>query len=172
MHKNVDVRIFGHLSFHAHFFSTADNEPLIPADTPLLLTTSSALLQPSSKSASFGFNTIANQRYFDRSDVIKAYREQLDIQTPEFSLLSEEATVGGRFRPRSSGEVRTPVFVWRVITFFLGASSKTTQTPPMRHTRNDIASMSSAKSGSVCARRRSSNTSSTSSGNVSNSSGL
>ncbi|KAG6380920.1 hypothetical protein JVT61DRAFT_5313 [Boletus reticuloceps] len=81
-----------------------DNEPLIPTDTPFLLTTNSGLLQPSSKAASFGLNTFANQRYFDRADVIKAYREQLNIQTPEFSLLSEEATVGGRFRPRSSGE--------------------------------------------------------------------
>ncbi|KAF8140551.1 hypothetical protein EV363DRAFT_1312786 [Boletus edulis] len=81
-----------------------DNEPLIPTDTPFLLTTDSGLLQPSSMAASFGLNTFANQRYFDRADVIKAYREQLNIQTPEFSLLSEEATVGGRFRPRSSGE--------------------------------------------------------------------
>ncbi|KAG8219553.1 hypothetical protein J3R82DRAFT_504 [Butyriboletus roseoflavus] len=81
-----------------------DNEPLIPADTPFLLTTNSALFHPSSKSTSFGLNTFANQRYFDRSDVIKAYREQLNIQTPEFSLLSEDATVGGRFRPRSSEE--------------------------------------------------------------------
>jgi len=81
-----------------------DNEPLIPADTPFLLTTNSALLQSSPKSANFGLNTLANQRYFDRADVIKAYREQLDIQTPEFTLLSEDATVGGRFRPRSSGE--------------------------------------------------------------------
>ena len=112
MHKNVDVRTFGSLSFRAHLFHilTADNEPLIPVDSPFLLTTNSTLLQPSSKSASFGLNTIANQRYFDRSDVIKAYREQLNIQTPEFSLLSEEATVGGRFRPRSSGEVRSPKF--------------------------------------------------------------
>ena len=88
-------------------FITVDNEPLIPADTPFLLTTNSALLQSSPKSASFGLNTFANQRYFDRSDVIKAYRDQLNIQTPEFSLLSEDATVGGRFRPRPSGEVRT-----------------------------------------------------------------
>lgn len=95
------------LSLHAHIFLIAvDNEPLIPADTPFLLTTNAALLQSSSKSAGFGLNTFANQRYFDRSDVIKSYREQLNIQTPEFSLLSEDATVGGRFRPRSSGEVR------------------------------------------------------------------
>lgn len=98
------------LSLHAYFLTTVDNEPLIPADTPFLLTTNSALLQPSSKSTSFGLNSFANQRYFDRSDVIKSYREQLNIQTPEFSLLSEDATVGGRFRPRSSEEVRTPRF--------------------------------------------------------------
>jgi len=91
--------------------AAVDNEPLIPADTPFLLTTNSALLQPTSKSAGFGLNTFANQRYFDRADVIKAYREQLNIQTPAFSILSEDATVGGRFRPRSSGEVRN-IQVW------------------------------------------------------------
>ncbi|KIJ66240.1 hypothetical protein HYDPIDRAFT_128905 [Hydnomerulius pinastri MD-312] len=82
-----------------------DNDPLIPADTPFLLTTNSALLESSSSSSSgFGLNSIANQRYFDRPEVIKAYREQQSIQTPEFSLLSEDASVGGRFRPRTSGE--------------------------------------------------------------------
>ncbi|KAF9245831.1 hypothetical protein BU15DRAFT_40492 [Melanogaster broomeanus] len=82
-----------------------DNEPLIPADTPFLLTTNSALPHSSpSRPSRFGLNSLANQRYFDRPDVIKAYREQLNIQTPEFSLLSEDASVGGRFRPRSSGE--------------------------------------------------------------------
>ncbi|KAF8846083.1 hypothetical protein BDN67DRAFT_890992 [Paxillus ammoniavirescens] len=82
-----------------------DNEPLIPADTPFLLTTNSALLQSSSsRPSSFGLNSLANQRYFDRPDVMKAYREQLNIQTPEFTFLSEDASVGGRFRPRSSGE--------------------------------------------------------------------
>ncbi|KAH7886069.1 hypothetical protein F5I97DRAFT_1199634 [Phlebopus sp. FC_14] len=82
-----------------------DNEPLIPADTPFLLTTNSTLLDGSSSaSTSFELNNIANQRYFDRPEVIKAYREQQNIQTPEFTLLSEDASVGGRFRPRSTGE--------------------------------------------------------------------
>ncbi|KAF9225506.1 hypothetical protein BS17DRAFT_602042 [Gyrodon lividus] len=82
-----------------------DNEPLIPPDTPFLLSTNSALLHRSpSRPSNFGLNGLANQRYFDRPDVMKAYREQLNIQTPEFSLLSEDASVGGRFRPRSSGE--------------------------------------------------------------------
>lgn len=154
MHKNVDVRIFG-WSFDAHFFYciTVDNEPLIPADTRFLLTTNSALLQPWSKSASFGLNTFANQRYFDRSDVIKAYREQLNIQTPEFSLLSEEATVGGRFRPRSSGEVRKSMFY--LTCNHIGISSRTMETPPMQHMRSDIGNTSSLKSDNACARRRS-----------------
>jgi hypothetical protein len=84
-----------------------ENEPLIPANTQFLLTTNSALVpqpQPSS-STGFGLNSHANQRYFDRPDVIQAYREQQIIQTPEFTTLSEDASVGGRFRPRISAEL-------------------------------------------------------------------
>lgn len=84
-----------------------ENEPLIPANTQFLLTTNSSLVhrpQPSS-STDFGLNSHANQRYFDRPDVIQAYREQQIIQTPEFTTLSEDATVGGRFRPRISAEL-------------------------------------------------------------------
>ncbi|KAG1783560.1 hypothetical protein EV702DRAFT_3706 [Suillus placidus] len=84
-----------------------ENEPLIPANTQFLLTTNSALVpqpQPSS-STDFGLNSHANQRYFDRPDVIQAYREQQIIQTPEFTTLSEDASVGGRFRPRISAEL-------------------------------------------------------------------
>ncbi|KAI5997946.1 hypothetical protein EDD15DRAFT_2363786 [Pisolithus albus] len=81
-----------------------DNEPLIPADTPFLLTTDSTFLDSSGCSSTFQQSTVARQRYFDRPDVIKAYREQQTIQTPEFTLLSEDASVGGRFRPRSSVE--------------------------------------------------------------------
>lgn len=139
----------------ALIFCTGDNEPLIPADTPFLLTTNAALLQSPSKSANFGLNTFANQRYFDRADVIKAYREQLNIQTPEFSLLSEDATVGGRFRPRSSGEVRTS---WSCMTcnhVVLGAASRITQTLLMQRMRNDIGNTRSLKSDNGCARRRS-----------------
>lgn len=85
-----------------------ENEPLIPANTQFLLTTNSALVpqpQPSSSSTDFGLNSHANQRYFDRPDVIQAYREQQIIQTPEFTTLSEDASVGGRFRPRISAEL-------------------------------------------------------------------
>ncbi|KAI6047899.1 hypothetical protein EDC04DRAFT_2620490 [Pisolithus marmoratus] len=82
-----------------------DNEPLIPAHTPFLLTTDSTLLDTPRCTNTFQQQTVARQRYFDRPDVIKAYREQQIIQTPEFTLLSEDASVGGRFRPRSSAEV-------------------------------------------------------------------
>ncbi|KAI6163894.1 hypothetical protein EDD17DRAFT_440613 [Pisolithus thermaeus] len=81
-----------------------DNEPLIPADTPFLLTTDSTYLDDSGCANTFQQSTVARQRYFDRPDVIKAYREQQIIQTPEFTLLPEDASVGGRFRPRSSVE--------------------------------------------------------------------
>lgn len=84
-----------------------ENEPLIPANTQFLLTTNSALVHPPQPSSStdFGLNSHANQRYFDRPDVIQAYREQQIIQTPEFTTLSEDASVGGRFRPRISAEL-------------------------------------------------------------------
>jgi hypothetical protein len=51
-------------------------------------------------------NTWALERYFDKPEVIRAYREQQLIQTPEFTLLSEHEAVGGRFRPRSLDDVR------------------------------------------------------------------
>lgn len=85
-----------------------ENEPLVPAETRLLLTTNSTLVPSDSSNDSFQLqlNTSAYQRYFDKPEVIKAYRDQQKIETPEFSMLAEHATVGGRFRPRSSEDVR------------------------------------------------------------------
>ena len=51
-------------------------------------------------------NTSAYERYFDKPEVIRAYREQQLIQTPEYTLLSEGDAVGGRFRPRGLDDVR------------------------------------------------------------------
>jgi len=49
------------------------------------------------------------ERYFDRPEVTAAYKKQQLIETPEFSQLSEDATVGSRFRPRAAlEEVRLP----------------------------------------------------------------
>ncbi|KAI9444530.1 hypothetical protein H4582DRAFT_1909484 [Lactarius indigo] len=69
-----------------------ENDPLIPAHTQLLLTTNST--------RGSQLNTSAYERYFDKPEVIRAYREQQLIQTPEYTLLSEHEAVGGRFRPR------------------------------------------------------------------------
>ncbi|TFK56615.1 hypothetical protein OE88DRAFT_38552 [Heliocybe sulcata] len=94
---DVDVMI---LEAHRRKF---ENEPLIPADTRFFLTTNSSLI-PSTSASSFEIelNSSAYERYFDRPEVIKAYREQQTIQTPEYTLLTEDASVGSRFRPRGS----------------------------------------------------------------------
>jgi hypothetical protein len=80
----------------------------------LLLTTNSARVRAFGDAAiaedpegeQGNLNTSAYERYFDKPEVIHAYREQQLIQTPEFTLLSEHEAVGGRFRPRSLDDVR------------------------------------------------------------------
>ena len=91
---------------------SVENEPLIPTRTKFLLTTNSTLVPPSEDNTSFEsqLNTHAYGRYFDRPEVQRAYKQQQIIQTPEFSQLPEDATVGGRFRPRGE-EVRTLVIL-------------------------------------------------------------
>ncbi|KAK7695070.1 hypothetical protein QCA50_002260 [Cerrena zonata] len=83
-----------------------ENEPLIPIRTKFLLTTNSSLVPPSEDNVSFEsqLNTHAYSRYFDRPEVQRAYQQQQTIQTPEFTQLPEDATVGGRFRPRGEEE--------------------------------------------------------------------
>ena len=73
-------------------------------ETQFLLTTNSALVRSASTSNLWLIST-ANERYFDRPEVLKAYKEQQIIQTPEFTHLSEDASVGGRFRPRGQEDV-------------------------------------------------------------------
>ena len=86
---------------------------MIPAHARLLLTTDSARVRTFGDEAAEGpqgsqtnLNTSAYERYFDKPEVIRAYREQQLIQTPEFTLLSEGEAVGGRFRPRGLEDVR------------------------------------------------------------------
>ncbi|KAI0756350.1 hypothetical protein C8Q80DRAFT_1264417 [Daedaleopsis nitida] len=86
-----------------------ESEPLIPATTPFLLTTNSALVSSATASASASteepepqLNTLAYGRYFDRPEVRQAYMQQQLIQTPEFTELPQDAHVGSRFRPRGS----------------------------------------------------------------------
>ncbi|KAG5637655.1 hypothetical protein H0H81_003732 [Sphagnurus paluster] len=78
-----------------------ENEPLIPEDTPFLLTTNPALA--STSSSTLEVNIHANDRYFERPDVLKAYREQSIIQTPEYVSLGD--TPVGRLRARSQAGI-------------------------------------------------------------------
>ena len=88
--------------------NVVENEPLIPATSRFLLTTNSSLVPSTSDAPSFEaeINAHAYGRYFERPEVQKAYREQQHIQTPEFTQLDEDASVGGRFRPRVAEDVR------------------------------------------------------------------
>lgn len=88
---------------------TGETEPLIPSTARFLLTTNSSLVASSSAS-SFELNDLAYGRYFDRPEVRRAYKEQQLIQTPEFTQLSDDIIVGGRFRPREAEDVRLHCF--------------------------------------------------------------
>ncbi|KAK0465546.1 uncharacterized protein EV420DRAFT_1720034 [Desarmillaria tabescens] len=82
-----------------------ENEPLIPANTLFFMTTNLELL-PKNSSSSDGqpmFNIHANERYFERPEVMQSYRLQQSIETPDFTELSQ-THVGGRFRPRGSDD--------------------------------------------------------------------
>jgi hypothetical protein len=100
-------------SFWCTSFSAAENEPLIPADTPFLLTTNPKYADEALNDSESGIqiNVVANDRYFDRPDVLKAFREQAVIQTPEYEAISESISgVGGRFRPRNQEVVRLSAY--------------------------------------------------------------
>ena len=85
--------------------TTAENEPLIPANTSFILTTNSKYASDDPGGNAITVNMVANDRYFDRPEVVKAFREQAIIQTPEFSSIGESSNVGGRFRPRAAEDV-------------------------------------------------------------------
>ncbi|KAI0297587.1 hypothetical protein B0F90DRAFT_880987 [Multifurca ochricompacta] len=115
-----------------------ENDPLIPAHTRLLLTTYSSRVRTIGEDAAgtdgSHFNTSAYERYFDKPEVIRAYREQQLIQTPEFTLLSEHEAVGGRFRPRSLDDVRALSYF-----LFLPPPRCQTSSPPFFLVQSDAA---------------------------------
>ncbi|PPQ73388.1 hypothetical protein CVT26_015491 [Gymnopilus dilepis] len=76
--------------------------PLIPLDTPFLLTTNSkhAVEVPSESGAAIPVNIVVNDSHFARPEVLKAIREQENIQTPDYESIAEISSVGGRMRPR------------------------------------------------------------------------
>ncbi|KAK7063951.1 PEHE domain-containing protein [Favolaschia claudopus] len=82
----------------------SENEPLIPADSRFVFKTNDALEQYAKEFAvasTSGFNLRATESYFDRPEVLKSYREQINIETPEYSNVKEEGgVVGSRLRSR------------------------------------------------------------------------
>ena len=83
---------------------------VIPADTPFLLTTDPKYAVETANGSDLGIkiNMVANEHYFNPTDVLKAFQEQTVIQTPEYeAILKSVSGVGGRFRPRNLEEVRS-----------------------------------------------------------------
>lgn len=81
-----------------------ETEAIVPPATPFLLTTDSNLFSNASEAS---VTTVASDRYFDRPDVLKAYREQLTIQTPSYRNVKDNLVVA-RFRPRGPEDVSPP----------------------------------------------------------------
>lgn len=86
---------------------TVGDDPLIPVETKFLLTTNPEYTSKTSSITELGVNIHANDRYFERPEVLKSYREQEVIQTPDFVNTTEVPTVGGRFRARNLEDVRS-----------------------------------------------------------------
>ncbi|KAJ7492314.1 hypothetical protein FB451DRAFT_527544 [Mycena latifolia] len=87
--------------------SKAESEPLIPADTLFVMKTNDTLEKVAKEFASAsgsGLNLRAHESYFERPDVLKAYREQTIIETPEYSNVADVPSVGGRLRVRTNDE--------------------------------------------------------------------
>ncbi|KAE9398494.1 hypothetical protein BT96DRAFT_940145 [Gymnopus androsaceus JB14] len=71
------------------FKRQSENEPLIPKDTLFCLTTNPALAPPEASTSALPINSGGYERYFEKPDVIKAYREQQLIETPQFWSIAE-----------------------------------------------------------------------------------
>ncbi|KAJ7103220.1 hypothetical protein B0H15DRAFT_811479 [Mycena belliarum] len=96
----IDVMILK----NAQLYKTDDS--LIPADTMFVLKTNDTLEQVAKEfaPASSSINFLAHEKYFERPDVLKAYREQTIIETPEYSNVADVPSAGGRLRVRPPTE--------------------------------------------------------------------
>lgn len=100
---------------------SGENDPLIPARTVFILTTDSSLV-PSASTSEIGLNSIAYERYFERPEVIKAYKLQQDIQVPDFIQL-DEGMVGARLRARTGEKVSGMMYTGKdIVDMFLSGS--------------------------------------------------
>ena len=136
--------------------SEGETDQLIPSNSVFVLTTDVNLV-PSS-SSDLGLTNYVNERYFDKPEVIRSYREQQEIQTPEYTQLQDDALVGGRLRAR--GEVVSATVI------LLGTLPDMVDRMPrncrMRLTRRDIVSTKRLRDDSDSGRRKNYNTNTTS----------
>ncbi|EJD43891.1 hypothetical protein AURDEDRAFT_125489 [Auricularia subglabra TFB-10046 SS5] len=77
----------------------ARTQAIIPETTRFILTTDSKLVPPKMDETRPNLT-----KYFSQPDIIQSMKAQSEIQTPEFSLLSESDAVGGRLRVRGVEE--------------------------------------------------------------------
>ncbi|KZV82161.1 hypothetical protein EXIGLDRAFT_843986 [Exidia glandulosa HHB12029] len=75
---------------------------IIPETTKFILTTDSKLVPPMMDNVSTRPDLA---KYFSRPEIMHSLKMQRDIQTPEFTPLSEIAAVGGRLRVRSEENI-------------------------------------------------------------------
>jgi hypothetical protein len=101
-----------YFTFYLIAFFTVENGSLIPVESRFLLTTNSSFVPSASTAAAseLEVNNHVKERYFERPEVLKAFKEQQLIETPDFIKLGEVYSVGGRFRPRGSDDVRQSSF--------------------------------------------------------------
>ena len=69
----------------------------------MFILTTDANYVPTASTSEIWLNSYANERFFDRPEVMQAFKDQQDIQIPEFTQLNDEERVGGRLRARSGG---------------------------------------------------------------------
>lgn len=94
---------------YSYFCSTnshppGESDPLIPRKTVFVLTTDSRYISTASTSE-IGLNRCANERFFEQPEVIRAFKEQQDIQIPEFTQIPDHDMVSSKLRVRSGGMV-------------------------------------------------------------------
>ena len=151
------------------FLLTTDSTMITAAATAATASTSgSATPADLAESFELEINQHAYQRYFDRPDVIKACREQENIQTPDFQQIPDHASVGGRFRPRTHTDDVRPFTApylrsctyhsrdfLRNLSYVLSSSFyRNLPTLQMKFTKSGIASTRHSKNASGYARRR------------------
>lgn len=87
-------------------------ESILPETTRFLLTTNPNIIRDASQAEknALRLNPQANDRYFDRPDVLQAYRAQKLIETPDWDIVEEDTNISSRFRHRGGVDAVMNIF--------------------------------------------------------------